>query len=307
LNATGGSARRALTWLGSQGHHFSPRGTLSIKTAKPAVELGLLLYALARPGASLVEASDPAVIDLVDLIEAIGQRPDVRLSPPASTVDVLLHAVICGVLSWAGRPAPYHRRVVRTALRAGIVDNADRLPYHMMEERLLLEWAGFAPELPPLNDLAARSMLSRRLCALRLTEQTAYQFTHDIMFLAALDPNTGIPGNVLVDVVRLYRVLADLLVSFAAESHWDLLGELLLCWDCLRLPQDPHYESAWALLLSQQAVDGSFPGPPPPRRAKPEPDEETARFGHRYHTTLVAVLALNGRVRRGANVCGTRP
>jgi hypothetical protein len=60
-------------------------------------------------------------------------------------------------------------------------------------------------------------------------------------------------------------------------------------------------------LLSQQAVDGSFPGPPPPRRAKPEPDEETARFGHRYHTTLVAVLALNGRVRRGAKAHGTRP
>ena len=79
------SARRALTWLGSQGHHFSPRGKLSTKAAKPAVELGILLYALSRPGDSLVESSDAAVVGLVDIIEAIGKRPDVRFSPVAST------------------------------------------------------------------------------------------------------------------------------------------------------------------------------------------------------------------------------
>jgi hypothetical protein len=303
---------RALTWLGAQGEHFSPPGTLSTTTAKPAVELGIMLGCLTRPERTTGEASSPAVAELVGLMEAIGQRPDVRSRPVGGTADVLLHAVICGVLERAGRPAAHHRNMVRRALAAGIVDHADRLPYHMMEERLILEWGGFAHDLPNMPELAARSMLSRRLRALRLTARTAYQLTHDVMFLAGLDPSRGVPADI-VDFENLPRVLADLLVSFAGEGHWDLLGELLLCWDCLRLPHDRLYYQAWALLLAQQAADGSFPGPPPPRGADPDPARGAARFGHRYHTTLVAVLALDGRTRRAADagrdrgVCGLRP
>lgn len=289
--------RRALAWLGAQSEYFSPPGELSTNAAKPTVELGIMLYPLTRPGASPAATSDPSVVALVDLMEATGQRPDVRLSPVGCTADVLLHAVICGVLEWAGRPAAHHRNVVRHAVAAGVVNCADRLPYHMMEERLLLEWAGFTPDLPGLGELAARSMLTRSLRALRFTERTAYQLTHDIMFLAGLDPTRGVPDGT-VDVENLHRVLADLIVSFSGEGHWDLLGELLLCWDCLHLPHNRLYDHAWALLLSQQAEDGSFPGPAPPRGADPDPADGAARFRHRYHTTLVAVLALDGRARR---------
>jgi hypothetical protein len=290
------AAPRALLWLAEQRAYFSPLRTLTPKAAKPAAELGLLLGRLLD---STALPADPAVRALVDLLETIGRRPDVRSRPVRCVADALLHAAIGGVLERAGRPAREHREVVRRAVAAGVFDHADRMAYHVLEERLLLEWAGVAHDLPPAGELAASSMLARRLSALRLAERTTYQLTHDVMFLCGLDPARGLPPG-SVDVANLGTVLADLLVSFAAERHWDLLGELLICWDSLHLPQNGLYRQAFAELLAQQAPDGSFAGPPPPGNPDHDPAEEAARFAHRYHTTLVAVLALDVAARRSA-------
>lgn len=287
--------RKALSWLRDQEGRFSPVGTLPPRTEKAAAELALMVSVLLSSGAS---PDDPLFGRLVDLVESIGTRPDIRYRPIRRTADVLMHALILAVLDRSGRPAEEHRTVVQHAAAAGILDNVERLPYHMMEESLLLEWTGVDAGLPGRQAVAAQSMLSRHLRAVAFDERATYHLTHDIIFLAGLDPAIPVPADT-VDHRNLSRLLADLIVSFVAESHWDLVGELLLSWDCLGLPRDTLYFRSWDLFMSQQSADGSFPGPPVPV-GESEQDDAAARFHHRYHTTLVAVLALHGRARRPA-------
>ena len=243
---------------------------------------------------------EPLVARLADLVGTIGRRSDIRYRPIRCSADVLLHALILAVLDRSGHQGEEHRTVIENAVRTGILDNVERLPHHVMEESLLFDWAGIDAGLPSWQEIAAQSMLSRRLSAVAFDERATYHLTHDIMFLSRLDPAVPVPDDA-VDRGNLGRLLADLLVSFVAESHWDLVGELLLSWDCLGLPRDSLYFRCWDLFLSTQSVDGSFPGPPAPRGDPPDAKESAAgRFHHRYHTTLVAVLALHGRARRPA-------
>jgi hypothetical protein len=289
--------RMALSWLGGQEQRFSPVGIFAPRTEKAAAELALMVAVLLSSGSS---ADEPLVARLVDLVEDIGSRPDIRYRPVRRSADVLLHALILAVLDRSGRPAQEHRTVIENAVTARILDSVDRLPHHMMEESLVFEWAGVDAGLPGRQAIAARSMLSRHLSAIAFDERATYHLTHDIMFLAGLDPATPVPADA-VDHGNLGGLLADLLVSFAAAGHWDLVGELLLSWDCLGLPRDTLYLRSWNLFLGQQSVDGSFPGPPAPRGDSQDAQEGDAdRFQHRYHTTLVAVLALHGRARRPA-------
>jgi hypothetical protein len=292
--------RNALAWLETNRHFFNPAGRLTAKSAKPAVELGLLIFVMARSRRLEDKASERSVARILDVFEQLAHRNDVRNSTPSSIADVLFHAVLCGTLDFGRRSSERHRSKVNAALASGVLENTERLGYHMMEEVQLLGWAGFSPEIHDLFMLARGSMLVRALSALHLPERPAYQLTHDIMFLVGLSPRSGLPEGTVLDTDNLQQTLADLIVSFSAVEHWDLLGELLLCWDCLHLPQEALYHKAWDMFLSQQDSDGSFPGPPPPRTKEVESGGDASRFGHRYHTTLVAIMALIGRVERRA-------
>ena len=50
-----------------------------------------------------------------------------------------------------------------------------------------------------------------------------------------------------------------LLVVTAQQHHWDLLCELLLCWDCLAFDATHVYEKAWDAFLETQAEGEAEP------------------------------------------------
>jgi hypothetical protein len=303
------AGRSALDWLADQRSYFlaPAAASLTADTAKPLGELGVLLATLSRAPSVLSGRGHRAYDALVDVLAAAGRLSGLRFRPARNQWTLVLHALLFVTLDDAGSPdCGYHRDVVRRALAAGTLDNIELFPYQLMEARLILDWGGFSHGLPKWPELAASAMVSRRPDTLMLTARTAYQVTHDIMFLTGLDPRRGLPEPSPLDVQAIEHLLADLIVFYAGRRHWDLLGELLLCWDLLGLPPSRVQREGWSLFLAQQASDGSFAGPS--RSASDDDHREStgveARFRQRYHTTLVAVLAINASLRWGQRTAG---
>ena len=303
------SLAKALGWLDANAAHFAWGETQTAEGGKHALELGIALHALARPGGALASPAHELPRALYDIFSAIAERDDVRLSPPRSMQRVLLQAMLDSLLRDAGRHSPIGLEPSRAALRAGVGAHEELAAYLRMEEQMFLDWAGLDHDLPSPAALAAQSMLARRLSALRLNEAGAYQLTHDIMFLGELDPAHPAYGTTpldrassdsVTDTTPPRQVLADLMIVFVGEPHWDLLGELLLCWDCLDLPDDATVHACRAAFLAAQDADGSTPAdgrqPAEPEVAE-TPDQ---RFRRRYHTTLVRALMHDGQARRAA-------
>jgi hypothetical protein len=171
-----------------------------------------------------------------------------------------------------------------------------------MEERLALEWGAFHHSLPTWKQLVDDSILRKAPSPLHLDTEAAYQITHVILFLFGFGIRRG-PVQI-PDRARTRGLLIALIVTFCGERHWDLVGELLLCWDCLQLESGEIYEKAWDVFMAQQADDGSFAGPQSPPesnggdRERGKTLKNRRRFLERYHTTLVAILAGNCYLRR---------
>lgn len=293
-------AARALGWLASERDRFLPAGgTFRGRDVKLISELALLVNSLRRQPLPGSTSQRLAVESLTDTLEAASA---VALASPrasATPADVVFHAILGSALDSRGEASARHRRVVTRAIAAGALDHTERVPHLLMEERRVLDWLDVPHSLPSWEALVSASLLGRPLRAARLSEPTAYQLTHDIMFVAGFDP-VPTAAMALLHRSNLRTVLSEAMVRFANEQHWDLLGEFLQCWDCLQLPaEDSIPGKAWTELLTQQADNGSFHGPP--QYAKAEAGRNGAgEFLRRYHPTLVAVLALAAHDRRGS-------
>ena len=152
------------------------------------------------------------------------------------------------------------REQIQRALDVGLANQAERLPYQKMELLLSLERGEFSVDWPTWEDLGRSSILAQTPDALYLDEETIYALTHDIMFLNGF----GTKRRVLPswsDGISLRQTLSRLIVRVSQERHWDLLGELLLCWDCLGFDQTTIIQRGWTAFLAMQQDDGSFLGP----------------------------------------------
>ena len=203
---------------------------------------------------------------------------------------------------WCGPAGPARAAATGRRFR-GLLDYSERLPHRVLEVRLCLEWGEFAHSWPDFETLAATSILAHPLHAIYLDEEALYAFTHVIMFLYDFGAR---PSPFLAPAQReqLRQTLTLLLVAACQDHHWDLLGELLICWDCVRLPADPIYEHAWLAFAAAQQDDGAIPGPEwvqafrsPAEVAADAAKQPDRYFKHHYHTTLVGVLA--GCLREG--------
>jgi hypothetical protein len=193
------------------------------------------------------------------------------------------------------------RALIQRALDNGFDQFIERPPYRLLELRMCLDWLGLEHDGPSWASLLERSTLARLPSALHIRVDDMYALTHVLMFATRVGlelPFRLTPGQ----VARLEPLLSDLIVAMCQEGHWDLLGELLICWDCLHLPHSLIVRRAWEALLRMQADDGSFP----PTGARDDHDADPAvsdaarrqRVTLRYHTTLVAVIAGCIRQRR---------
>jgi len=215
-----------------------------------------------------------------------------------SPAEFVLFADLYAALKRLGHDDLHQREIIQRVIDAGYLDQVERVPHRMMDVRLTLEWGDFRHDWESLEALSRSSILPREPSALHLDESSLYSLTHVIMFLYGFGTRMGAASPLSDEQhARFAETLSMLLVVSAQEHHWDLLCELLLCWDCLRLAPTRIYRKAWDAFLEQQLPDGAFPGPEralassnPAREADPSKRRELY-FAHHYHTTLVAVIA----------------
>ena len=164
----------------------------------------------------------------------------------------------------------------------------------LVEARMCLDWLGVDDmSLPGMKGLLEDSVIARFRSALAMREDDIYEFTHVIMFASryGIAPPTAVLSREWLRTIQ--DVLSDLLICMAQDGHWDLLGEVLLCWDALQLKPCWIQGQAWRAFLRVQCEDGSFPPPrvTMQRLALKDADADPDRVSLNYHTTLVAVMS----------------
>jgi hypothetical protein len=295
------AVERALKWTVGQREYFESRAedqSFDWNGAKSLFELAIMVDCHAR------QMSDYTTVrPLLIMLQSIRDGRDVGDRPIRSRTDLVFHAFLYSVLRHAGVEDVRQRELIQRAINARILEHVERAPHRIMEERLALEWGAFSHSLPAWEQLIENSILGRAPSPLHLDMEATYQITHVILFLFGFGATRASvqPGN----PPELRRLLSALIITCCGEQHWDLVGELLLCWDCLEFEPGLIYERAWDAFLSQQSDDGSFPGPRSGSeragRDHGKPPENWLRFLERYHTTLVAILAGDGCLRRLAH------
>jgi hypothetical protein len=153
-----------------------------------------------------------------------------------SPAEFVLFADLYAALKRLGHDDPQQRELIQRVIDAGFLDQIERVPHRMMDVRLTLEWGDFRHSWESLEELSRGSILAREPRGLHLDESSLYSLTHVIMFLYGFGTRMGATSPLSDEQhARFADTLAMLLVISAQEHHWDLLGELLLCWDCLQL------------------------------------------------------------------------
>ena len=147
------------------------------------------------------------------------------------------------------------------------------------------------------KNILKNTLLDQSVNPVYLRESSVYAFTHIIMFLWGF--GTRYPNNITKkELIEIVRLLPQLLISAVLDKHWDLVSELLICWDCVGLEKTNIYIKSWDTLLKQRLKNGAVPGPQADieRRSytpveNKERDRLLNRFSHLYHTTLTTMIA----------------
>lgn len=290
---------KALDWLVGNISEFDPfKGgrPFEIKHGQKVGELAILLHAYA----SLTGDRDSEHVErIVSLLASVQKNPAFTDRLLRSPVEFVLFAEVYAALRSLGHDDPNQRELIQRVIDAHFLDHTERLPHRTMDIVSCLEWGEFRHAFPSLESLYASSILGRVPMPAFLNEDALYFLTHVIMFLYGFGIRRDV--NLPAECTRnLGPVLSALLISCSAEHHWDLLAELLMCWDCIGLAPTSVSERAWEILLELQNEDGAIPGPEwaeklhqviEQKQKDHQPDEPGFYFDHHYHTTLVSIIA----------------
>ena len=285
----------AFDWIVDHLEEFDPfKGgrPFEIKHGQKIGELAILLLAYA----SLTgDHKSEHIKKLISLLVSVQKNPAFTDRLPRSPVEFVLFVEVYASLRSVGHDDLDQRELIQRIIDARFLDHSERLPHRAMDIVSCLEWGEFRHNLPSLESLYATSILARVPNAGFLDEDAVYFVTHVIMFLYSFGTRRDIPVP-LEQTNALQTLFSNLLIACAQEHHWDLLAELLLCWDCIGLAPTFISQRAWEELLKVQKEDGAIPGPEwAERLLKAQKTNETrpedVYFDHHYHTTLVSIIA----------------
>jgi hypothetical protein len=288
----------AIDWIVNHLDRFTPfddDDTYCVSRTKPFIELALMFAVYVAVTRDKVS---PTVQRAAQLFQAASKRPDFTDWTLRFPAEIVNYAELCAAVDELGGDAGELRYRLQSAVDAGALSQIERLPHRLLELRAALDWAGVVHSLPTIGDICAQTILGKALSAPLLTDSAIYAVTHVIIFGCRFSLLQGaLPGWLRSAPVR--TLLCDLLVVTSQERNWDLLGELLLCWDCLGFEHDQVTAAGWASFLDAFRADGAvLPGPAKDvddkakREVMPaEHADDASDFDHVYHTTLVAVLA----------------
>ncbi len=197
------------------------------------------------------------------------------------------------------------RARLKELLDAGYVLFSERPPAVQLDLLHSIELGSFDHDECALEDVYERTLLSSCPSLYPLTSLDVYAITHTVFFLSDFGRRQP---KVMLEKVRVYcrSAIPRLLEYYLWKKNWDLVGELLIVMKELSIEKGSATGEAWTLFLKAQEGDGSVCGP---REASDEDyrelhrmraetdasggrDEEWKAFVERYHTTLVALLAI---------------
>ena len=281
---------------------FQDSGPFVVREGKSLAELAVMMHCKVQLAGY---SEDETERRIVDKLEAAQRNPQFRSRLLRRPEEFAGFSTLYGSLRLLGRDDPEQRELLQRVVDAGLLDHAERVPHRMMEIRLALEWGGLRHSWPGLADLCESSILKKVPCALHLSEPAAYAFTHAIMFFYAFGTAPVPVASPVTAVEGLCRTLSMLVVIYCQERHWDLLGEVLICWDCIGFSDSILHQKAWDTFLSTQKRNGTFPGPEiapakPAHKKKPQ-DAAAKRKAYcsaHYHTTFVAIIAASMQIHR---------
>jgi hypothetical protein len=286
---------------------FKDGGAYEIGHGQRLAELATMVYCYVEITGDDRNERIKRVIALLKAVQSKHEFQDRLLRSPG---EFTLVCHVYAALRQLGHDNLDQRELIQRVIDFGLVEHVERLPHRMMELRMLAEWGNFRHAWPSWEALWESSILRRVPSVLYLDEMSTYALTHVIMFFYGFGTKQDVVAP-CANIQSLRDMLSMLLVDSCQERHWDLLGELLLCWDCIGLEETPIYERAWETFLSRQ-VDGAFPGPEKALAGKTVIDgqhnadkEREAYFSHHYHTTLVGIIAAslhNHRVKRAPSL-----
>ena len=289
--------RKAIRWIVLNLDGFDPfkrNEAYDIRDGQRLGELAILLRAYASITGRL---HSEEARKIQQRLYSIQQRQDFSDRLLRSPEELVLFVEIYASLKAVGDEPEYSRELIQRVIDAGYPAFTERLPHRVMDLVSCLERGGFQHSLPSLSRLRDVSILARVPCPIVLNEDALYFFTHVIMFLYDFGSQRR-PVLSQRFIYRLRPALSSLVVAMCQERHWDLLAEMLLCWDCVGLPHDQFYVKGWNELLNTQDHNGAVPGPEWAlqlyQKVKREPDkplDAESYFAHHYHTTLVSVIA----------------
>ncbi len=287
IEAIAAMVDRALGWVVSQLDEFDPfrdGRPFEIRHAQKLAELATMMHGYVGLTG---DAGSPEMRRIFDLVRSTRQSRELCDRVLRAPGELVLYAILYVVLRARGEDDPAQREILQRAVDAGLLEQSERVVHRQMDVSLHLEWGAFRHDWPSLEELCAASILGKNPRPLFLDENAVYAITHVIMFLYGFGlRRTGAAASLETEEVR--DMLSSLLVASCQERHWDLLAELLLCWDCIAFAPTPVYERAWRALLGAQKADGAMPGP---ESALVEGQPVNGYFAHHYHTTLVSILA----------------
>ncbi len=304
----------AMGWILANLDQFDPfRGgqPFAIKQGQRVGEIAILLHAYA---AVTGERDSVAVRRIAALLDSVRGNRELSHRLLRSPAEFVLFVEIYAALRSVGLEDQADRALIQRALDARLPEQLERLPHRMMDIASCLEWGGFEHPWPSLRRLYDASILGAAPSALLLGEDGMYGITHVVMYLYGFGIRRARLPRRRRDSLR--RLLSMLLVGVSQDRHWDLLAELLLCWEAIGYSATALSDRCWEALLAMQQEDGTLPGPEWARplyesaaRGLAAEQAREAYFAHHYHTTLVAVIAgcLRRRNLAPARVGRSRP
>lgn len=318
-NAEGGlkyktARQKSLSWIINHLQEFSPLDSgngFGLADAKKLGELALMAYCYQNLSANQAAADIQPVVEF--LRRAVDHRAvtDRLMRRPR---EIELHLGFYAMLNSLGQATPIQLDMIRKALKLNLPLHVERTPVQMMDLRMSLEWAGLDYALPDWQEMLRLSILGRTPHAVLLDEHAIYSLTHDIMFIYGFGTKTA-ASQPSLDLPALRHCLINLIVCMCQEGHWDLLGELLISWNCLGCESIPVVDLAWQALLAAQEEDGAIPS----RQLAGEETTDEADavrtnaerddyFMRRYHSTLVFIIAATLQIERlGASATTVLP
>ena len=201
---------------------------------------------------------------------------------------------ICDLVAATRGPDPgLQFDALQQVISRGALDGADRTLVAQLELRLSIHWAGLQCDSPDLDEISRRCL--KPPLPMFAGNDDCYTLTHMIIFATDFGSRPAPSSGGLSDRSYLRRIISSYVIRYISEGNLDLLIELLLSWQYLRLPKTALTQQAWRFFVAHQSPDGSFN-----RRVvdgenvteqSPAPPTDREWFSQRYHTTLLAVMA----------------